>query len=234
MGHLFYFGEGVQQNYTNAFLWYSKAAEQNDPAAQYNLGELYRTGLGAQQSQTNAIFWYQKAADQRHKSASLFLARCYGKGRSVPQDSDKALALCLPFAKKGNAEGQYLVGLSYMYGKGFDQDFYEASRWFEQSLEKEYDQTYQYYAWLLATCQEEQYRDGEKAVRLAEKAMALFPNDWTSTSILAAAYAENGQFDLAVEAQNKAIELVEEEDKEDARARLKAYENHRPWRESYQ
>lgn len=142
--------------------------------------------------------------------------------------------LCLPFAKKGNAEGQYLVGLSYMYGRGIEQSFSEASRWFERSLEKEYDQAYQYYAWLLATCEEEQYRDGKKAVRMAEKAMSLFPNDWTTTSILAAAYAENGQFDLAVETQKKAIELMDEEDREESLERLQSYENQLPWRESYE
>jgi tetratricopeptide (TPR) repeat protein len=38
LGLMYYFGEGVQQDYAEAEKWYRKAAEQGDASAEYNLG----------------------------------------------------------------------------------------------------------------------------------------------------------------------------------------------------
>lgn len=51
-------------------------------------------------------------------------------------------------------------------------------------------------AWLLATCPEAKYRDGKKAVELAQRAVKLAGKsaDWRNDVALAAAYAESGDF----------------------------------------
>jgi WD40 repeat protein/tetratricopeptide (TPR) repeat protein len=65
-------------------------------------------------------------------------------------------------------------------------------------------------AWLLATCPVDEIRDGAKAIEHARKACEL--TDWENhADILAAAYAETGDFDSAVKYQKKAIEAEEHE-----------------------
>jgi tetratricopeptide (TPR) repeat protein len=90
-------------------------------------------------------------------------------------------------------------------------------------------------AWILATCPDEQYRDGVKAVELAENAVALSPTPRVLDT-LAAAYAEAGMFDDAVATQEEAISILKKEDKpqeviEDYKTRLVSYQAHKPWRE---
>lgn len=79
-------------------------------------------------------------------------------------------------------------------------------------------------AWLLATCKEPQYRDGNKAVQYAEKAVALgkkvcYIDDNTRAgylNTLAAAYAETGDFDKAVMTEMKAYDKYKPENKDDS------------------
>jgi Tfp pilus assembly protein PilF len=62
-------------------------------------------------------------------------------------------------------------------------------------------------AWLLATCPEDKFRDGARAIQLATRACEL--SDWKSgwaLNSLAAAYAETGRFDEAMRYQKKALE----------------------------
>jgi len=60
-------------------------------------------------------------------------------------------------------------------------------------------------AWLLATCANQRFRNGEQAVRLAQKAVEL-KADISTLDTLAAAYAAAGNFDAAVDTQKKAIQ----------------------------
>jgi tetratricopeptide (TPR) repeat protein len=88
-------------------------------------------------------------------------------------------------------------------------------------------------AWALATSNDPKARDGAKAVNLAEKSVvASNRKDPNTLDTLAAAYAEWGRFTDAVEAQQKAIALLREEDqKKDYLSRLKLYRTNLPYRE---
>ena len=44
--------------------WYTKAAEQGDAGAQYNLGNCYRAGTGVKKDEKEAVKWYTKSAEQ--------------------------------------------------------------------------------------------------------------------------------------------------------------------------
>jgi tetratricopeptide (TPR) repeat protein len=91
-------------------------------------------------------------------------------------------------------------------------------------------------AWILATSPTDSQRNGEEALRLAEKACKLTNNrQHMYVDTLAAAYAELGRFDEAVKTMQQAIELVKQtDDKENLAAyeeRLKLYEQKQPYRD---
>jgi uncharacterized protein len=69
--------EGVPQSYKDAVLWYRKAAEQGDAAAQNNLAVCYENGEGVPKSYEDAVSWYRKAAEQGDARAQFNLGFCY-------------------------------------------------------------------------------------------------------------------------------------------------------------
>ena len=87
-------------------------------------------------------------------------------------------------------------------------------------------------AWVLATSDAAEIRNGTNAVHLAEEAVAATHRrnpDFLAT--LAAAYAETHQFDKAVAAQQEAIGLLKsDQEKKDYVSRLKLYQAHKPYR----
>jgi tetratricopeptide (TPR) repeat protein len=87
-------------------------------------------------------------------------------------------------------------------------------------------------AWFLATCLEKELRDGPAAVRLAEVAVkATDRKDPGPLDTLAAAYAETGQFAMAISTEREAIAIVRDSEQEtDYTSRLSLYESNSPYR----
>ncbi len=63
-------------------------------------------------------------------------------------------------------------------------------------------------AWLLATCPDARVRDGRRAVSLARHALELARAHPDLPETLAAAYAEAGNFELAVHWRTEALEAL--------------------------
>jgi TPR repeat protein len=57
-----YGGMGVAQDYKEAVKWYTKAAEQGDALAQFNLGVMYSNDEGVVQDFKSAHMWFNIAA----------------------------------------------------------------------------------------------------------------------------------------------------------------------------
>ncbi|MGB8352417.1 MAG: tetratricopeptide repeat protein [Chthoniobacteraceae bacterium] len=90
-------------------------------------------------------------------------------------------------------------------------------------------------AWLLATCPDGTVRDGTQALDLAQKAnQAVGGQDPNTLKILAAAYAEAGQFDNAMETARQALSIVPETDEamiEALNKQLALYQAGKPFHE---
>jgi len=87
-------------------------------------------------------------------------------------------------------------------------------------------------AWVLATSPEDELRDGKLAVELATKACEM--TDYKTPHILstlAAAFAENGDFDSAIKWSQKSVDLDDPEHGEQLVKELKSYRQQQPWRE---
>ena len=86
--------------------------------------------------------------------------------------------------------------------------------------------------WLLATCRDDKIRNGKLAIQHARKACELA--DYGRTGFfdaLAAACAENGDFDEAVKWVAKAVELAPDRMKPELRRRLDIYKSKKPYHE---
>jgi len=115
------------------------------------------------------------------------------------------------------------------YGKAID-DFNQAI-----SLNPNFSGAYNSMSWLLATCPDDKYRDGNKAIGFAKKALELDTNSSQLLDIFAAAYAEAGKFEDAIKTQQKAIKMLNEKDKakelSEYTEHLNFYKANKPWRE---
>jgi tetratricopeptide (TPR) repeat protein len=88
-------------------------------------------------------------------------------------------------------------------------------------------------AWLRATCPEAEIRNGKEAVELALKACELSEwKDWAIIDTLAAAYAEQGDFDRAIKYQKQVLQIRKfASDYDKIRQHLALYEQHTPYRD---
>jgi tetratricopeptide (TPR) repeat protein len=89
--------------------------------------------------------------------------------------------------------------------------------------------------WLLATCPEEEHRDGKRAVEHAAIACELTSwKEYQCVGSLSAAYAEKGDFKKAVETQEKTIALpdVPHDELVKEKNRMRLYRAGKPFHES--
>jgi len=90
-------------------------------------------------------------------------------------------------------------------------------------------------AWIMATCDNSDYRNGELALKNALKAVELLRESPDSLDTMAAAYAEAGRFPEAVKTMERVVAWWEQQDDgmrlEQARQHLAAYREGRPWRD---
>ncbi|NND96872.1 MAG: tetratricopeptide repeat protein [Pirellulaceae bacterium] len=91
------------------------------------------------------------------------------------------------------------------------------------------------FAWVLATSPDDSLRNGKRAVELAERAVELSEEKEAHIlSTLAAAYAETGDFEKAIQWSKKCVEMGRDEEHEQISQledELKSYEAGKPWRE---
>jgi tetratricopeptide (TPR) repeat protein len=102
------------------------------------------------------------------------------------------------------------------------------------SLDPRFANAYNSLGWVSATCPDGRLRDGKKAIELATRACEL--SEWKNAfhlGTLAAAYAEVGDFDKAIEWQEKANNLYAvAEERNKGEDRLKLYKNKKPYRDT--
>ena len=147
-------------------------------------------------------------------------------------DANKAITLLEMKGDKHYLAVAYLSrGNSYRENGSHERAIADANKAIE--LDPEYTHAYNHLAWLLATAPDAVLRNGKRAVELAWRAADL---DWNAQNLdtLAAAYAEVGRFEDAIERQLQAIARpkieIDENSMVDFQMHLERYRNHKPWR----
>ena len=92
LGKLYYYGFGIERNFTEAIKWFRSSANHGHASAQFLLGEAYEKGKGLDRDYTQAAKWYKRAAFGGHYLAIYRLSNLYAHGLGVRKNIIKAYA----------------------------------------------------------------------------------------------------------------------------------------------
>ncbi len=218
--------------YDHAIRDYTRATEI-DPehaSAYFNRGNIFHD---AGQYHI-AISDYTKSIEIRPRDAKTYLNRGLafeenGQYDMAMYDYNMAMELNPKFP-----EPYYNRGIIYAEKGRHDKAISDYTKAIE--LDPRFAEAYNNLAWLLATCPDERYRNGVKAVEMAEKAIESAEHiTVNSLDTLAAAYAEVGRFEDAIATQTKKIDMLKGKSRTNEMAksieRLEYYKAHKPWRQ---
>jgi hypothetical protein len=110
---MYLLGAGTPRNYSQAMLWYQKAAAQGYAAAQSQIGGMYMKGEGVAKDPAQARAWYQKAAAQGWRPAQNALAQMNGQSPSAiaPAQPAPAPQQAAPQQGQGICAAVYITGV---------------------------------------------------------------------------------------------------------------------------
>jgi hypothetical protein len=128
LGDLYLEGAMVEQDFDEAFRWYSLGASQGDAAAQSNLGMMFRHGTGCRPDDARAVFWFRRSAEQGHAPGQYNLARQYLLGEGVAPELAEAARWFAAAAAQGDLVSTYELGTLFRFGHGVKRDLVTASR----------------------------------------------------------------------------------------------------------
>ncbi|MDP2137594.1 MAG: LysM peptidoglycan-binding domain-containing protein [Candidatus Didemnitutus sp.] len=122
--------------FTEALVWYERAAGRGFAPAQFNLGLVHELGRGVAVDLRQAFRYYLLAAEQGFIPAQFNTGNMYATGRGVGQDLFEANIWFKQAAEKGLAEAQFNLGLAYEAGRGIRRDEEQAVRWYKAAAEQ--------------------------------------------------------------------------------------------------
>ncbi len=204
----------------------------DDGYANYLLGTLYLDFEKPARNEDRARRLLSKATDAGIADAQFRLAILL-----LDEDANRALELLIEAAATGHARANELLGEYYHLGRFVQKDLTVAHDYYMKAAASGSLQARNNLAWLLATAPSEFLRDGKRAVATI-RPIALLYGDWQHLDTLAAAYAEAGEFDAAVEAQRQALMATQSSDEAapeelilQMRDRLDLFQRQVPFRE---
>ena len=92
LGKLYYYGFGIERNFTEAIKWFRSSANHGHASAQFLLGEAHEKGKGLDRDYTQSAKYYKRAALGGHSLAIYRLSNLYAHGLGVRKNIIKAYA----------------------------------------------------------------------------------------------------------------------------------------------
>lgn len=135
LGICYEFGFGVEENNTEAFKYYTLAAEKDNTASKYRLGLCYKYGTGTTENMTEAYNWFSKAAENEHFNAQYETAMMLLDGKGVAQDEQKAVEMLKKIAEDDHDDAQFELGNCYLTGRGVSEDEAQAMFWYQKAAD---------------------------------------------------------------------------------------------------
>jgi len=221
----------VQQKYTEALADFNKTLELN---SKYGKGYINRAEIHyAMGNLPLAMNDYTEALKLSPNDAEVLnlrghAAQSLGKKSDARADYNLALQLNPGLVEALINRGELLQD---------EGNFVQAVSDFRRAVElaSTNHRAYAAWAWLLATCPDDRYRDPQLAVRHARRALELlgsqtYPWRYRYLETLAAALASSGDYTAARTYQSDAISAAPISEQTGLQDRLKLYESNQPYR----
>ncbi|HMN42297.1 MAG TPA: outer membrane protein assembly factor BamD [Phycisphaerales bacterium] len=130
-------GDGLGFDEAGAAVWFTKAADRNDPRAQTRLADLLMSGRGVVIDRPRALALYRLAADAGDLEAMFSLGIALSEGRGTPggvKNMPEAVRRWTTAASSGYAPAQFQMGLCRQNGMdGTPPDHTAAFAWFQRA-----------------------------------------------------------------------------------------------------
>jgi TPR repeat protein len=117
-GYCYEQGLGVARDTSQAFYWFSKAAEQNHFGATRNLALCFKKGLGVHADKKLAFEMLVSCASRGDPAACVNLGYCYKNGEGVEQNFQESIRMFRCASHKRDAYGLNSMGHCYAYARG--------------------------------------------------------------------------------------------------------------------
>jgi serine/threonine-protein kinase len=107
LGERYEVGLGVpRRSDNNAYIWYLKAAEKGEVAAQAKVGDWLTRGKGIDKDEAAGVTWLQRAADRGNRDAQYGLGMAMIRGRGTPRSDSLGFTWVKKAAEQGHVEAQ--------------------------------------------------------------------------------------------------------------------------------
>ena len=192
------------------------------------LAHHYRSGSIVQQDISRSTTFFSEAAKLRNPEAIVAFARFLisPAGEGFREEEKFGIVKLLEeLVAKKDAEAMVVLGNLSAAGVQTDQSFRQAISWYRKAvkaasnnIDEASDEIINEVAWILATTSEKSLKRARYALRIIDKRMqdsALAREKPEFLDTWAAALAANGQFEKAIEVQNRAISKATEQDRDD-------------------
>ena len=113
---------GLDQNYDEAFNYFSKSVDLGSETAAANIGSMYLKGLGVEQNVTKGIEYLEQAADSGSLDAMRQLSVTYSRGEIVQKNKTKAFLYARKAADMGDVQSINNIGVYYLEGMGVEKN----------------------------------------------------------------------------------------------------------------
>lgn len=135
LGICYEMGIGVEDNETEAFKYYTLAADNGNTTSMYRTGLCYYNGVGVKQNYAEAYRWFTDAAGNGNIAAAYNLGKMMMYGEGCTPDPEAAVQWLLKAAEKNNDKAQFELGNAYLTGNGVEENDEIAMEWFEKAAE---------------------------------------------------------------------------------------------------
>ncbi|WP_133407852.1 tetratricopeptide repeat protein [Parashewanella tropica] len=205
-------------------------AAQGNKDAEYAYGLLLLSGKYLPKDVNTGFEWLKKAADHGHEKAQKTVADLAFDGKFIKRDLSLAQKW---YSKNSSPYTHFRLGFIYAVGgDGIKRNCTKAADEFLLAGDKNAKSNA---VWVWSTCPDKNARNAKQAIKLGLELYKRYPNDFIVLDNLAAAYAEAGEFDKAVNYQRQAIanlqKTKEKTDLDGLIKRLSLYQNKQPYRE---
>ncbi len=135
LGICYEYGLGVEENETEAFKYFTLAANENYTAAKYRLGLCYKYGRGTTENLTDAYRWLSDAAQNGNYNAQYETAMMLLNGEGASMDQEQAVQMLTKIAEEDHDAAQFELGNCYLAGKGVAEDEVQAMYWYQKAAD---------------------------------------------------------------------------------------------------